>query len=160
MRKIPFAKMSGSGNDFIIIDHRRRRIKEADLADFAAKVCRQHLSVGADGLILIESSKRADFKWRFFNSDGSVAAFCGNGARCVARYAQLKKIAGRRLSLETSAGIVQAEVKKDQVRIRFPFAGRAQLHLNVPLADQYLGVHQMNTGVPHVVCYVRTRIGG
>ena len=63
--KIPFMKMSGSGNDFILIDHREPFLKEDRLTDFVRKVCRRRISVGADGLILIERSKRADFKWRF-----------------------------------------------------------------------------------------------
>ena len=90
---IEFYKMSGSGNDFIIIDNRDLSLNVGDLAAFVRKVCARKISVGADGLFLIEPSKTADFKWQFFNSDGSMAEMCGNGSRCVARYAYLKGIA-------------------------------------------------------------------
>jgi diaminopimelate epimerase len=85
--KIPFMKMSGSGNDFILIDHRKPILDEDKMKDFARKVCQRRVSVGADGLILIERSEKADFKWRFFNADGSEAEMCGNGGRCAARFA-------------------------------------------------------------------------
>ena len=85
--KIPFMKMSGSGNDFIFIDHRKPIIPVDEMRDFVRKVCRRRVSVGADGLIFIEPSERADFKWRFFNSDGSEGEMCGNGGRCAARFA-------------------------------------------------------------------------
>jgi hypothetical protein len=73
MKPIPFSKMSGSGNDFIIIDNRNRVVDEIELEGFIRSVCRRKMSVGADGLILIESSDNADFSWRFYNSDGSRA---------------------------------------------------------------------------------------
>lgn len=154
MRKIPFSKMSGNGNDFIIIDHRRRLIKEDALKSFIRSVCRPHLSVGADGLILIERSRKADFKWRYFNSDGGEAEFCGNGARCAARYAHLKKIGGRRLSFETRAGIIQADIRQDRVKVNFPSVGDLRLNLKLPLDGQFWAVHFVDTGVPHAVHYV------
>ena len=64
--------MSGSGNDFIIIDNRNNIVDESDLSNFIVNVCRRKMSVGADGVILVENTGNADFKWRFFNSDGSV----------------------------------------------------------------------------------------
>jgi diaminopimelate epimerase len=84
---IAFAKLSGTGNDFIIIDHREMFISEEDQSEFARLVCRRRFSVGADGLILIENSETADFRWQFYNGDGSRAEMCGNGARCAARFA-------------------------------------------------------------------------
>ena len=89
---IPFFKMTGSGNDFIIIDNRSQQIKGDQCRDLARLACRRKLSVGADGLILIENDPEVDFMWRFFNADGSEAEMCGNGARCAARFAHLKGI--------------------------------------------------------------------
>ena len=89
MAKIPFYKMTGCGNDFIIIDNRRKILDADKLGDLVQKVCAHKLSAGADGLILIEPSEKVNFKWRFFNSDGSEAAMCGNGSRCAARFAVL-----------------------------------------------------------------------
>ena len=154
MRKIPFIKMSGSGNDFILIDNRRKVVKEDRLKDFVARICQHRLSVGGDGVILIEPSKTADFRWRLFNADGSEAEFSGNGGRCAARFAYLKKIAGRKLSFETLAGLVKAEIKKDQVKIQFPEVKNLRLNLSVLVEGQTLQGHFINTGVPHVVHYL------
>ena len=85
MTVIPFTKMSAAGNDFIIIDNRLGAIAADRGRELAARLCRRKLSVGADGLILIEESQSTDFKWSFFNADGSEAEMCGNGGRCVAR---------------------------------------------------------------------------
>ncbi len=84
---IAFEKMSGTGNDFVIIDNRTSDIPLAEQADLARKICRRMFSVGADGLIFIEESTKADFGWNFYNADGSVAEMCGNGSRCAARFA-------------------------------------------------------------------------
>ena len=121
---------------------------------FSRKVCRRRISVGADGLIFIEPSEKADFKWQFFNADGSEAEFSGNGGRCAARFAYLKKIAGRRLSFETLAGLVRAEIKKDRVKIHCPEARNLRPHLTIPLEGRSLQGHFIHAGVPHVVLYV------
>ena len=110
MKKIPFMKFSGAGNDFIVIDNRDRVIQPKAMASFVSHVCRHHLSVGADGLIFIEKSRKADFRWRFFNDDGGEATFCGNGARRAARFAYLKKIAPKAMRFEGTAGTVDVTV--------------------------------------------------
>jgi diaminopimelate epimerase len=153
---VSFMKMSGTGNDFILIDHRKPFIPVAEQAGFARKVCRRRFSVGADGLILLEESARADFSWRFYNADGSMPEMCGNGARCAARYARLHGMAGSRMTFETLAGIIQAEVLEEagDVRLRMtkPFDFRMDLHLE--LAGEKRTVHFVNTGVPHAVVVV------
>jgi len=93
---IAFEKMSGAGNDFVIIDNRTLKIPPADQPGLARKICRRMFSVGADGLIFIEESTTADFSWNFYNADGSVAEMCGNGSRCAARFAYRHKIAGKK----------------------------------------------------------------
>ena len=102
IRTIPFWKMSGSGNDFVVVDHRTPRLADADIKSFVTQICRRGLSVGADGVILLVASTRADYGWRFYNADGGEAAMCGNGSRCVARYAYLQKIAPARHVIETA----------------------------------------------------------
>ncbi|MDP2646249.1 MAG: diaminopimelate epimerase [Desulfobacterales bacterium] len=151
MAKIPFVKMSGSGNDFIIIDNRDRRVDVKDLSGFAQKVCRRRLSAGADGLILIETSATADFKWQFYNSDGSRAEMCGNGARCAARFAFLDGIAGPTMSFETIAGRVAAEVDRDRVKIKMTNPVDMKIDYPIELDQGSLHVSSVNTGVPHVV---------
>ncbi len=84
---IPFEKMNGTGNDFVVIDNRKQLIPLEEQPEFARKVCRRMFSVGADGLILIEDSETEDFSWNFYNADGSIAEMCGNGSRCAARFA-------------------------------------------------------------------------
>jgi diaminopimelate epimerase len=151
MSTIPFSKMSGTGNDFILIDNRDRLVEDDRLTEFIKGVCRRKMSVGADGLILIESSDKADFRWRFFNSDGSLAEMCGNGARCAARFAYLNGIAGANLSFETEAGIINGQVKGRGAKVKIPDPEDLRLDYTVDLASGPLTVSSLNTGVPHVV---------
>jgi diaminopimelate epimerase len=151
MDKIEFYKMSGSGNDFIIIDNRLNVIDENGLSNFVANVCRRKMAVGADGFILIENSDKADFRWRFFNSDGSIAEMCGNGARCVARFAYLNDIAGPNMSFETLAGIVEAQVIGDRVKAKMTDPTALKIDDTIDLKNGSLSISSINTGVPHVV---------
>ena len=154
MEPIDFFKMSGSGNDFIIIDNRNRVVDETDLSDFVSKVCRRKLSVGADGFILIEETDAVDFKWQFFNSDGSRAEMCGNGARCAARFAYLNQIAGPSMSFETAAGTVNALVSDDLVKVQMPDPAELRTDYTLELKDGSVLISSVNTGVPHVVINV------
>jgi diaminopimelate epimerase len=156
MEKIEFYKMSGSGNDFIIIDNRDKIVDENDLLNFIVKICRRRMSVGADGFILVENTEGADFKWRFFNSDGSVPEMCGNGARCVARFAYLNGIAGPKMSFETGAGIVEAEVAGESVKIKMTDPSDPKTDYTLELKDRSILVSSINTGVPHVVMVTDT----
>ncbi|HUV50503.1 MAG TPA: diaminopimelate epimerase [Anaerolineae bacterium] len=151
MKHIEFFKVSGSGNDFIIIDNRDRIIDEKNLKNFVANVCRRKMSVGADGLILVEKSGLVDFKWRFFNSDGNPAEMCGNGARCVARFAYLNRIAGPEMSFETDAGIVSAQVTNHLVKVKMPDPVNLKVDYSIDLKNGPLFISSVNTGVPHVV---------
>jgi diaminopimelate epimerase len=150
-RRLPFVKMHGGGNDFVLIDHRQQVIPAAEYNRFARRVCAPKVGVGADGLILIETSKVADFRWRFFNADGSEAEMCGNGARCAARFAVMHKIGGPRLTFETLAGLIAAEV--DQRRVEVTMTGVEDLRLNlaIPLEEVRLTGHFLRVGVPHFV---------
>ncbi len=152
---IPFVKMSGTGNDFIIIDHRRPVIHPKTMAEFAALVCRRKFSVGADGLILIENSEQADFRWRFFNADGSVAEMCGNGARCAARFAYMHGIAPARQRFETIAGIIEASVSDINVAVRMPAPKNLKLQLTIEVEGKQTELHSVDTGVPHAICFVK-----
>src|SRR4030065_1268273 len=152
--KIPFTKMSGSGNDFILIDHREPFLKEKNLKGFIQKACRRRVSVGADGLVLVERSKKADFKWRFYNADGGEAEMCGNGGRCAARFAYLKGIAGPSLKFETLAGILSAQVDGKRVKLEMtkPFGLKLDETLLIDGKKQIFS--SINTGVPHAVLFV------
>jgi diaminopimelate epimerase len=154
MKSIPFFKMSGSGNDFIIIDNRTPLVPEDQLPQLIKGACRRKLSVGADGLILIEPSSSVDFKWRFFNADGSVAEMCGNGARCAARFATLHGIAGRQMAFQTLAGIIEADVGEHTVKIRMTDPVDLKTGFDLDLDGKRVRVGSVNTGVPHVVMTV------
>lgn len=153
---VPFTKMSGAGNDFIVIDHRQSLIPEAEQSEFAKRVCRRMFSVGADGLILIEDSAVADFRWRFYNGDGSVAEMCGNGARCAARFAHTRGIAASSMSFETLAGIIEAEIGSDNesVRLRMTTPVDFRSGLAVMLDGRERILSFVNSGVPHAVLFV------
>ncbi len=98
--------MHGTGNDFVLIDNRDRKIAENELLGFAKRVCERRLSVGADGLILVYNSDLADVKMRMFNPDGTEAEMCGNGIRCFVEFCHENRITRKKeLKVETLAGV-------------------------------------------------------
>ncbi|MCK5763514.1 MAG: diaminopimelate epimerase [Clostridiales bacterium] len=109
--KLKYTKMQGLGNDFIIIDNREYKYTIEQLQKITKRVCSRKLSIGADGLMAVEKAEGlADFKMRFFNADGSIGEMCGNGARCITRYAYVNNIAKKNMIFETTAGNVKGEV--------------------------------------------------
>lgn len=153
---IPFEKMNGTGNDFVIIDNRSLGIPIAEQSDLARKICRRMFSIGADGLIFIEESTIAEFAWNFYNADGSVAEMCGNGSRCVARFAYRHGIVGKKMKFATLAGIIEAEIGEDEavVRVRMTAPHDFRLGLSLSVGDQKRAVGYVDTGVPHAVIFV------
>ncbi len=149
--RIPFYKMHGGGNDFVLIDHRAQFIPEAGQPSFARRVCHRQVGIGADGLILIEDSAKADFRWRFYNADGSEPEMCGNGGRCAARFAVLHGIAPEKLSFETLAGLIPAEVQGRRVKLALGGVGDFNLHQTIPLDEISVTGHFVRVGVPHLV---------
>jgi diaminopimelate epimerase len=149
---IPFAKMSGTGNDFIIIDNRAEIVADDEMVDLAVQACRRGQSVGADGLLLIENDKEFDFAWRFFNSDGSEAEMCGNASRCVARLAYLDDIAGPESIFRTLAGPIKASVDGSTVRVQLTRPHSLIPEFALELNDnRVLKAGFVDTGVPHTV---------
>ena len=115
-----FTKMQGAGNDFIIINNMKLNISVDELPLIAERVCKRKVSLGADGFMVVDYPEgEADFKMRFYNSDGSIGEMCGNGARCISRYAYINNIAGKKMKFETGAGIVYSEIlEKRQVKVQ------------------------------------------
>ncbi len=148
MQKIPFTKMTGVGNDFIIVDNRADILNAFDLAEFARHVCAPHVSLGGDELMLIEPpTAGGDFSMRTINPDGAEVKMCGNASRCVARYALAHGIAGARMTIDTLGGPVFAQVEGDRARV--------QLQLTAPLdLDHRLDV----AGETYTVC--ATQVSG
>ncbi len=154
---LSFSKMAGGGNDFVVIDNRAGRI--ADPAALARRICTRALSVGADGLILVEGSARATFRMRYWNSDGSLGEFCGNGTRCAARFAFLNVIAGRRMTIETDSGIVSAEIGEGGiVTISMPAPQSFRAQRPVTVGNQTIHGSSIRVGVPHYVVFLRDEL--
>ncbi len=168
---IPFTKMVGTGNDFVVVDAVRhpQPFLASQWRAISQAVCDRHTGIGADGLLVLERSRAADVKMRVFNPDGSEAQMCGNGARCVARYltGQGSGRKGRSpITIETKAGIVQARAQGNRVAIRMTDPTSLRLGLTLTAADQTFRLGCVNTGVPHAVVPVKrleavdvTRIG-
>lgn len=148
-----FLKMSGAGNDFVVIDDRRERI--AAPAALARLASVRRLSIGSDGLILVRNSERASFRMLYFNADGSVGDFCANGTRCAARFAFLQSIAPASMTIETGHAIVGAEVEGGEVTLSIPPPEECALEKPLRLADGSVarGAYLM-VGVPHYVLFV------
>jgi diaminopimelate epimerase len=152
---LEFAKMSGAGNDFVVIDNRSNAIGE-DAGELAKQLCRRRVSIGADGLILLHESRRRDFRMRYFNADGSEADMCGNGGRCAARFAFELGIVGRTMSFESRSGAHKAEVlDDDDIKLMMSDPRAMILGHEIEVGGATLEVHRINTGVPHAVHEVR-----
>jgi diaminopimelate epimerase len=154
---LTFSKMAGGGNDFVIIDNRSGRI--ADAAELTRRICTPHLSVGADGLILIENTARATFRMRYLNADGSLADFCANGTRCAARFAYVNVIAPRRMTIETGAGTVGAEVSDGghvTLSLQPPHSFRADRPVSID--GKTIRGSSIIVGVPHYVIFLRDEL--
>ena len=153
--RIHFYKMTGAGNDFILMDNREGIIDADHCGELVRSLCRRRLSVGADGVIMIEDDPEVDFKWRFFNADASEAEMCGNGARCAARFAFLKGIVTKpRMEFRTLAGIIKAELLNGRVKAQMTSPHSLQIGLSVETNGRSLDLDFIDTGVPHTVCFV------
>ena len=156
MKKIPFFKMNGSGNDFIIINNRENIVEntvDISIEEFVRRVCKRRESIGADGLILIEKDDNYDFRWRFFNNDGSEVEMCGNGSRCAARFAFLNGIAPLRMKFSTLAGVIEAEITGlNTVKVQLTKPKDYKDEIKREGIDMLASF--IDTGVPHVVYFV------
>lgn len=150
---IPFWKMHGAGNDFILVDDRALAFPAADTA-FIARLCHRRRGIGSEGLLLIQPSATADFRMRFFNPDGSAADLCGNGARCIARLAYEIGAAPADMRIETDAGPVRAEILSPLVRLHLPPPKDWRLNLSLVWNNAEISLHFVNSGVPHAVVVV------
>ena len=153
---IHFKKMSGAGNDFVVIDNRDGIVPEAGRARLIEQWCRRRVDVGADGVLLVEQPDGdAHFRMRYYNADGGEADSCGNGARCIAKFAHLIGAAPHQMRFETKAGPYEATVAADgagdvTVSMSDPTDLRRAIDLDIP--DLWLGkVDFINTGVPHAI---------
>lgn len=153
-----FFKMNGAGNDFIIVDNRDLSLtKELD-SDTIAALCDRHRGIGADGLLAVEpAQKGADFRFRYYNADGGEAEMCGNGARCFGRFtAHLGEIVLKKVTFETIAGTLAAEMVGDDVRIAMSEPKDLKLDTGAKVPGLDAALHFVNTGVPHIVAFLES----
>ena len=99
-----FWKMNGAGNDFVVLNNLEEHLRVEDLPQVARTLCERHLSIGADGLMVVDAPDQGgDYKMRFYNADGSMGEMCGNGARCICRYGYENGLAGETQTIETTS---------------------------------------------------------
>lgn len=152
--RFPFAKMNGAGNDFILIDNREDKIS---LGEEAVRfLCGRRRGIGADGLILLDPGGDVDFRMRYYNSDGREAEMCGNGARCVALFADRlglgKKTNGEtRLRFVAAPGPMEATIRGERVAVRMTDATGYEEKVSIAVANREEIVHLIDSGVPHAV---------
>lgn len=154
---IPFYKMTGAGNDFVMVDNRDLALSHLLTGENIARLCNRRFGIGADGLIAAEPSQNmADVRMRYYNADGGEAEMCGNGARCFTAFvSHLSEGKITKLCFETLAGTVRGLVNPDgsvSIRLTNPHG----LKLNILPADNIIPapVHFLNTGVPHAVVFL------
>jgi len=173
--KINFVKMHGLGNDFILIDCINKSLGDPSFLSYLAKkLCDRNFGIGADGLILILPSSKADLRMRIFNYDGSEAQMCGNGIRCFAKYAYENKLVSKnKLSVETLAGTIIPEliisdnkILGVKVNMGTPKLRRREIPMNgedtLTVVDEVLKINTVqifkvtcvSMGNPHCITFV------
>ena len=151
-----FTKMHGAGNDFIIINNIDGAIPESALPGLAAGLCAQHISVGADGMMVVAAPRQGgDFRMIFYNSDGSLGEMCGNGARCIARYGYENGLSGEIQRIETTAGLVTGQrVTKRLYKVRLNDPSVIDLHRSVSAGGAVYDcayIELGDPGIPHAI---------
>jgi diaminopimelate epimerase len=156
MQAVPFTKMSGLGNDFIVVDNRAGLLNEIGLPAFARQVCERRMSLGADELMVIEApTAGGDFSMRTINPDGTEVKMCGNASRCVARYAFTRGIAGAKMTIDTLGGQVHAWVEDSAVHVRLQLTSRIALnHVLIADGERHVTHTVEVSGAPHAVVYL------
>jgi diaminopimelate epimerase len=152
---IPFAKYSGAGNDFILIDD-RDPLFPLDSPTLVSALCHRREGIGADGVILLQSPtiSNADLRMRIFNADGSEAEMCGNGIRCIARFAQHLGISPPHLQVQTFENLLPVTLERDLVTVGMGTLFRLSPPFSLKVAGLPVQIHSLNTGVPHAVITV------
>ena len=153
-----FYKYNGAGNDFVIIPNLDGAIKREEYSALARQLCRRRVSVGADGLMLVEPSQKADLRMAFYNADGTEGEMCGNGARCICRFGFETGLSGRRQTVETVSGLVHGErLDKRRYRVRLTDPTVIRPHLTAEAEGRVYdcGYVELGTpGLPHAVVHV------
>lgn len=158
MKSIRFAKLSATGNDFVLFDNRDPML-HGNLVDLVRRVCERRKGVGADGVLVLENSERAHLLLRYFNADGRQSEMCGNGARAAAYYAVRAGLAPARVRLEISGQELTAIVDGNRVSLVLAPPKDLRTDLNLDLETGLEEGGYIDTGVPHYVLFVED-VGG
>jgi diaminopimelate epimerase len=158
---VPFYKMQGCGNDFVVIDNRKLGVPESAMADWAKAVCARAFGVYADGLFFLENTDdpNLDYRWHFYNSDGSRAEMCGNASRCAGKLAHALGLAPAEHTFGTDAGPIKAKVLLDgpdrgRVKVQLTPPRHTQTDIVLTVDGQPVTAHYTDTGVPHTVVFL------
>ena len=164
--KINFTKMQGLGNDFVVLDYDEFLKTGKTPSDLALKLCDRKFSIGADGLIIVNSEvKDTDIGWIFYNSDGTMAQMCGNGMRCFAKYVTDKGIINKKqFSVKTEAGVICPEILDNgEIRVnmnlpilepsKIPFTEEKNLDYKLNVKDKVFSINAVSMGNPHCIIY-------
>ncbi len=145
-----FCKMNGAGNDFLILNNMEENLPHDAFPEIARTLCHRHLSIGADGLMVVEKSETgADYRMLFYNADGSAGEMCGNGARCICRYGFEKGLAGEKQTVETPSGTVTGwRIDRRNYRIRLTDPSTVKLSCPVEAVGKTWQCSYVELGVP------------
>jgi len=151
-----FHKMQGAGNDFIVLNNLELKIPADRFSAMVLHLCRRRISLGADALMILDAPEGdGDFRMLFFNADGSEGEMCGNGARCLARYAYEQGVAGDQMKFETRAGLVEAwRISRRDYRVKLNSPEVVELSVPLEVEGRRLMVDYVELGrpgLPHVV---------
>ncbi|MFZ1978462.1 MAG: diaminopimelate epimerase [Bacteroidota bacterium] len=145
-----FTKMTGAGNDFIVIDDRKERISNPP--KLVIKLCDRRWGIGADGLILIRKSKRAAYEMMYYNADGSYGGMCGNGGRCIAHFTIANRIAGKKHFFEALGYLYEAKkLSGSMMQLKMKNPDKIKLNSSIDINGKTVPYHYIDTGAPHVV---------
>lgn len=147
--RIPFTKMSGAGNDFVVIDDRSNIVQDAP--GLAKRLCDRRWGVGADGLLLIQNAPDVAYRMMYYNADGSYGGMCGNGGRCIARYAVDAGIAKARHEFEALGYRYRSDVTTNAVALAMKDPVGFRMNVVLRISSNRVKGHFVNTGSPHVV---------
>lgn len=153
MRRIDFSKYVGCGNDFIIIDDRLEQFPTHNSALVSA-LCHRQFGIGADGIILVQTAKEADFRMRIFNSDGSEAEMCGNGIRCFKKFLEELGYLDPFYMIETMHRRLKVETIGEQISVEMGDPKDIRFSINIEYKNTPYLLHCIDTGVPHIVLFV------
>lgn len=152
--EVSFVKLSGAGNDFVGVNNLDGALGTTDQFALARSLCDRHFGIGADGLLVLEPSTKADFRMMYYNADGSYGGMCGNGGRCAALYARSLGMSQDPLRFEALDYIYEAEFLEEGIKVRMKDPVDVCRNISVQLPDGKRTVHAIDTGSPHVVLFV------